>query len=264
MISLYISFKDKNIVVTGGTGLIGGHLCKELAKSKANIFIIDTNKKSLLNLVDPLKKCYSDQIIVGEQIDISKEDEVKKIPKILNEKFGEKLHGLVNSVQYKPASFFNDIQEYTLEDWEKIFSVNVFSIFSLFKHLLPGFLKAEGSSIVNLSSTYAIVSPNPVIYKGTDMGCPAVYAASKGAVHSLTKYLACYYAKDKIRVNSVTPHGVYNEHEEAFVWNFSKLSPLGRMSKTEEVAPAIMFLLSEKSSYTTGANIKIDGGWTAW
>ena len=259
-----ITFKDKSIVVTGGTGLIGSNLCKELAKSKANLLIIDINKNELMELVDSLKKRYPEQIIVGEQIDLSNEEEIKKIPKILNEKFGGKLHGLVNSVQYKPSSFFNDIQKYTLKDWENIFSINVFSIFLLFKHLLPNLIEAKGASIVNLSSTYAIVSPNPEIYKGTEMGCPAAYAASKGAVHSLTKYLACYYAKNNIRVNSVTPHGVYNNHEETFVENFSKLSPLGRMSKTGEVAPAIMFLLSDKSSYITGANLKIDGGWTAW
>ena len=259
-----ISFKDKNIIVTGGTGLIGCNLCKELAKSKANLLIIDITKDKLMKLVDTLKKNYPEQIIVGKQIDVSNEENITNITKILNDNFGGRLHGLVNSIQYKPSSFFNDIQKYTLEDWENIFSVNVFSIFLLFKHLLPHLIKAKGASIVNLSSTYAIVSPNPRIYEGTEMGCPAAYAASKGAVHALTKYLACYYAKDNIRVNSVTPHGVYNNHEETFVENFSELSPLGRMSKTEEVAPAIMFLLSDKSSYITGANLKIDGGWTAW
>ena len=79
----------------------------------------------------------------------------------------------------------------------------------------------------------------------------------------MSKYLACYYAKDKIRVNSVTPHGVSNNHQEQFVKNFSRLSPLGRLSDKQEVAPAIMFLLSDKSSYITGANLKVDGGWTA-
>lgn len=259
-----ISFKDKNIIVTGGTGLIGCNLCKELAKSKANLLIIDITKNELMKLVDSLKKDHPEQIIVGKQIDVSNEEDITNITKILNENFGGRLHGLINSVQYKPSSFFNDIQKYKLEDWENIFSINVFSIFLLFKHLLPNLIKAKGASIVNLSSTYAIVSPNPVIYEGTEMGCPAAYAASKGAVHSLTKYLACYYAKNSIRVNSVTPHGVYNNHEKTFIENFSKLSPLGRMSKTGEVAPAILFLLSDKSSYITGANIKIDGGWTAW
>jgi len=261
---LDINFKNKNIIVTGGTGLIGAQVCKDLTESQANILIIDIESKKIKDLTNSLKKLYPLQIIIGEKIDVSMEKDVKKIPKIINEKFNGKLHGLVNCIQYKPKSFFNDIRKYTLEEWENIFAVNVFSIFLLFKHLLPNFIKAKGSSIVNLSSTYAIVSPNPVIYENTDMGCPAVYSASKGAVHSFTKYLACYYAKEKIRVNSVTPHGVYNNHQDRFVKNFSKLSPLKRLSQTEEVSPTILFLLSEKSSYITGANYKIDGGWTSW
>lgn len=259
-----INFKNKNILVTGGTGLIGAQLCRDLAKSQANLLFLDIDDEKIKELEKILKKEYPRQVIVGKKIDVSKENQVKKLPEIIDKKFNEKLHGLVNCVQYKPKSFFNDIKEYTLEEWENIFTVNVFSIFLLFKHLLPNLRKAKGASIVNLSSTYAIVSPNPIIYKNTNMGCPAVYSASKGAVHSLTKYLACYYAKDKIRVNSVTPHGVYNNHQETFVKNFSKLSPIGRMSKAEEVSPTIMFLLSDKSNYITGANYKIDGGWTAW
>ena len=259
-----INFKNKNIIVTGGTGLIGAQICKDLAKSQANILIIDIESEKIKNLTNLLKNKQQKQIIIGEKLDVSKEKQVKKLPKIINDKFDMKLHGIVNCIQYKPKTFFSDIKKYTLEEWENIFSVNVFSIFLLFKHLLPNLIKAKGASIVNLSSTYAIVSPNPSIYKNTNMGCPAVYSASKGAVHSLTKYLACYYAKDKIRVNSVTPHGIYNNHQEQFVKNFSKLSPTGRMSLSKEVAPTVLFLLSEKSSYTTGANYKIDGGWTAW
>src|SRR5205807_8749203 len=105
---------------------------------------------------------------------------------------------------------------------------------------------------------------NPALYADTNMGCPATYVATKGAVHSLTLYLACYFARDKIRVNSVTPHGVFNNHQAQFVTNSSQLSPLRRMSQTKEVAPAILFLLSDQASYITGANLKIDGGWTTW
>jgi len=235
-----------------------------LAESNANVLIIDIDSEKINKLTDSLKKQYPNQTFIGHKIDVSKEKQVEKIPKIVNEKFKGKLHGLVNCIQYKPKSFFNDIRKYSLQEWEEIFAVNVFSIFLLVKHLLPNLKKAKGASIVNLSSTYAIVSPNPEIYKNTNMGCPAVYSASKGAVHSFTKYLACYYADDKIRVNSVTPHGVSNKHQKTFVKNFSKLSPLNRMSETDEVSPTILFLLSDKSSYVTGANYKIDGGWTSW
>jgi NAD(P)-dependent dehydrogenase (short-subunit alcohol dehydrogenase family) len=96
------------------------------------------------------------------------------------------------------------------------------------------------------------------------MGCPAAYSASKGGVLALTKYLAVYWAPKGVRVNAISPHGVYNRHEETFVKNFSKKSPIGRMSRADEVVGAMLFLASEASSYVTGHDLMVDGGWTAW
>ena len=96
------------------------------------------------------------------------------------------------------------------------------------------------------------------------MGCPAAYSASKGGVIALTKYLATYWADKNIRVNCLSPHGVLNNHEKKFIENFSKKSPLGRMSEKEEVVGAALFLASEASSYVTGHNLMVDGGWSVW
>jgi NAD(P)-dependent dehydrogenase (short-subunit alcohol dehydrogenase family) len=211
-----------------------------------------------------LTSSHPDSTIVHLNRDVGKEETAVAVAEIVERQFGGTVHGLVNAVQYKSQSFFHDIKDTSATELQDIFAANVFSIFWMMKHLTPGLRKAAGASVVNLSSTYAIVSPNPELYVGTDLGCPPTYVATKGAVHSLTKYLACYFAKDKVRVNSVTPHGVHNNHKDVFVRNFSQLSPLGRMSEKEEVAPTILLLLSDKSSYITGANIQIDGGWTAW
>ena len=259
-----INFKDKNIIVVGGAGLIGSAVCCELAESEANIIILDINDKALKTLCQKIKKRVKNQKIVFKVVNAAREKEVKKLIPLINKYFSGKIHGLVNCVQYKSTSFFHDIRKVQLEELEDIFEANVFSVFFLFKHLFSFLKKAGNSSIVNFSSTYAIVSPNPAIYKGTKMGCPATYVATKGAIHSLTKYLASYFAKDNIRVNSVTPHGVFDKHEKKFIENFSKFSPMGRMSLKEEVVPAVLFLLSDKSTYITGANLKIDGGRTAW
>ena len=258
-----LNLAGKNIVVTGSAGVIGAELCGQLGEHGANLLMLDTSPRNA-ELGAELAARHPQSRILSVSHDVGKEETAAAAAEIVEREFGGVAHGLVNAVQYKSQSFFHDIKDTTSAELQDIFAANVFSIFWMMKHLMPGLKKAQGASVVNFSSTYAIVSPNPVLYVGTDFGCPPTYVATKGAVHSLTKYLAGYFAKDKIRVNSVTPHGVYNNHKQIFVENFSRLSPLGRMSERGEVAPAVLLLLSDKSSYMTGANIKIDGGWTAW
>lgn len=258
-----LNLSGKNIVITGSAGLIGSEVCRQLAQQDCHLLLLDTSARNA-ELRDELASRHPQRTIVHLDVDVGKEEAARAVVDVVDRQFAGTVHGLVNAVQYKSQSFFHDIKDTSPAELEDIFAANVFSIFWMIKHLTPGLRKAEGASVVNFSSTYAIVSPNPALYVGTNFGCPPTYVATKGAVHALTKYLACYFAKDKIRVNSVTPHGVYNNHQEVFVENFSRFSPLGRMSEKEEVAPTIMLLLSERSSYITGANIKIDGGWTAW
>jgi NAD(P)-dependent dehydrogenase (short-subunit alcohol dehydrogenase family) len=123
--------------------------------------------------------------------------------------------------------------------------------------------KGKGS-IVNIPSTYSVVAPNQNLYKGTSLGCPAAYSASKGAIDALSRYLASYWAHRNVRVNMITPHGVWNNHEEQFEKNFANFSPMQRLSYNHEVAPALVYLLSDASSYVTGDNMLVEGGWTVW
>ena len=102
------------------------------------------------------------------------------------------------------------------------------------------------------------------LYKGTSLGCPAAYSASKGAIDALSRYLASYWATKKVRVNMITPHGVWNNHEAQFEENFARFSPMERLSYNHEVASALIYLLSDASSYVTGDNMKVEGGWTVW
>ena len=121
-----------------------------------------------------------------------------------------------------------------------------------------------GGNIVNIPSTYSVVAPNQNLYKGTSLGCPAAYSASKGGIDALSRYLASYWAQKKVRVNMITPHGVWNNHEAQFEANFARFSPMERLSYNHEVAGALIFLLSDASSYTTGDNVLVEGGWTVW
>jgi NAD(P)-dependent dehydrogenase (short-subunit alcohol dehydrogenase family) len=119
-------------------------------------------------------------------------------------------------------------------------------------------------SIINFASTYGVVSSDPSLYEGNSLGNPVAYSASKGAVIMLTKYLGAHWAANGVRVNCVTPHGVDNHQEAPFVKRFSSKSPMGRLMQVDEIVGAVLFLASDASSYATGSNVLVEGGWTAW
>lgn len=130
-------------------------------------------------------------------------------------------------------------------------------------------MKKRGGSIILFSSVYGMVAPDHRIYEGAEykgkpMTCPAEYSAEKGAVIALTKHLACEWARYGIRVNCISPGGVFSGQNEIFVKNYSARVPMGRMARPEEIADAVVFLASDASSYITGHNLVVDGGLTSW
>ncbi|MFC1815078.1 SDR family oxidoreductase, partial [Thermodesulfobacteriota bacterium] len=124
--------------------------------------------------------------------------------------------------------------------------------------------KQRAGSIINFSSIYGVVGPNFSIYENTKMTAPPVYPLIKGGIISMTKYFATYFSKDNIRVNCISPGGIFDGQDERFVKKYIKLTPLGRMGEPEDIIGASLFLASEASSYITGQNLVIDGGWTTW
>ncbi len=122
----------------------------------------------------------------------------------------------------------------------------------------------NGGVIINISSTYGNVSANKNIYGTSGINSPVAYGTSKAALINLTRYMATHLADKNIRVNCLSPGGVFNNQSEEFLKNYTALTPLKRMAKAEDYQGAILFLMSESSSYMTGANLIVDGGWTAW
>ena len=121
-----------------------------------------------------------------------------------------------------------------------------------------------GGTIINLASIYGGVAPDFSMYEGTEMTMPAAYSAIKGGIIALTKYIATYYARYQVRANVISPGGIFDNQQQAFVEKYSEKTPLGRMGTPFDVAGAVVFLASDASSYITGQNLIIDGGWTAW
>jgi NAD(P)-dependent dehydrogenase (short-subunit alcohol dehydrogenase family) len=175
-----------------------------------------------------------------------------------------KIDGLVCAHQNKSHLIFEPFEKVCEENWDKVMEVNLKGTFLLCQ-VIGSYMAQRGSgSIVNMPSTYSVVAPNQNLYEETSLGCPAAYSASKGGIDALSRYLASYWANKGVRVNMITPHGVWNHHEDQFEKNFSRFSPMQRMSYNHEVAPALIYLLSDASSYVTGSNLLVEGGWTVW
>lgn len=253
---------DKVIIVTGACGLIGRAFCEVVVQFEGQLVVADIEKANPIAYAEELSKRYK-QKIKGFSLDVESKNSITKLKEFVLKEFG-KINGLVNSHQNKSHLIFEPFEKVDEENWDKVVRVNLKGTFLTCQVLGSWMAENGGGSIVNIPSTYSVVAPNQNLYKGTSMGCPAAYSASKGGVDALSQYLATYWAAKKVRVNMITPHGVWNNHEEQFEKNFSNFSPMQRMSYNHEVASALVYLLSDASSYTTGANILNEGGWTAW
>jgi NAD(P)-dependent dehydrogenase (short-subunit alcohol dehydrogenase family) len=263
------SLKNKVAVVTGAAGLIGKHHCYALSEAGASIIVCDIDKNSCEQLAGELKTKS-----IGIETDITKPDSVKKLKEKILDKFG-KIDILINNAAINDmfenpsaASELSRFENYPLNMWQKSIDVNITGTFLCSQILGTEMAKAGKGSIINIASTYGIVAPDQSIYKKKDGSQSfyksAAYPVTKGAVISFTKFLAAYWGNKGVRVNALSPGGVENNQDEYFIKNYSAKTILGRMAKPTDYKGAIIFLASDASEYMTGANLIVDGGWTAW
>ncbi len=261
-------------VVTGGVGLLGAEFCKTLAEAGAAVAVVDLNgaaaKKVAAGLVADGYRA------IAAPTDITKPESVNAMVEMVVREFG-RLDILVNSAaldpKFDPDAAAKGIapgafEDYPLEQWNAALNVNLTGMFLVTQACVKQ-MNAQGQkgSIINICSTYGLNGPDQRIYikDGKRVAFkPVYYTVTKGGVLGFTKYLAAYYASTEIRVNALTPGGVFNNHEEYFVKNYSAKTILGRMARKDEMNGALLFLASDASSYMTGNNVVVDGGWTAW
>ena len=178
----------------------------------------------------------------------------------------------MKNLQDGSRNYFENFEEYSQENWEKSITVNLTGTFLVTQVVGKMMKEKRSGSIINIASDVAIISPDHRIYKtddsigyeGVDFNTPAAYSVSKAGILSLTRYLATYWANDGIRVNSISPAGVFRNQNPEFVKVLSTRIPLGRMAKPDELKGPVVFLCSDASSYITGANLVVDGGRTIW
>jgi NAD(P)-dependent dehydrogenase (short-subunit alcohol dehydrogenase family) len=256
------SLKGKVIVISGACGLIGRAFCEAVAQFGGNVVVADIPQAQPEKLAEDLRKRNGVKCI-AIPVEVEKKSSVIQLKDKTLEVF-RKIDGLVCAHQNKSHLKFEPFENVCEENWDKVIEVNLKGTFLLCQ-VIGSYMAQKGSgSIVTMPSTYSVVAPNQNLYEGTSLGCPAAYSASKGGIDALSRYLASYWANKGVRVNMITPHGVWNNHEEQFEKNFSRFSPMQRMSYNHEVAPALIYLLSDASSYVTGSNMLVEGGWTVW
>lgn len=265
------SLAGKVAIVTGGAGIIGTHFCKGLAEAGASVAIVDQNIEAAANIANGLRKEYE---VKAEAIycDLTSEDSVKEMVAKTVSLFGHIniLHNNAAGKSNNLDAFFSPFEEYNLDQWKEIMSLNLDSMFLVAKHVGKVMKEQKtGGSIIQTSSIYGVLGPDNRIYEGSyyldrQINTPAIYSVSKGGVVALTKYLSTYFAKDGIRVNTITPGGVESGQNDIFKQKYSNRIPLGRMAQPEEMVGALLYLASDASSYVTGHNIMIDGGLSAW
>ncbi|QMU64031.1 MAG: SDR family oxidoreductase [Flavobacteriaceae bacterium] len=260
------SLQGKNVVVAGGAGQIGFAMVQILADAGAMIYIADIDSEMATEKIEK-DTSLKDKVKVVK-LDVSNSDSIAGFDKDLG---GIPVHGLVNCFHFKgntrkldtTSNFFSGFEHYPEEAWNLVHDVNLKGSFLLSQKLLPK-MKNNNASIVNISSTYGIVSANKSIYGTSGINSPVAYATSKAALINLTRYMATHLADEGIRVNCLSPGGVFNNQAEDFLKNYCDKTPLKRMAKAEDYQGAIVYLISSASSYMTGANLVVDGGWTAW
>jgi NAD(P)-dependent dehydrogenase (short-subunit alcohol dehydrogenase family) len=258
-------------IVTGGGGLLGAEFCRALADAGAAVVVADLDAAKAetvaARLRDPGGKAS------GLALDVTRPESVKQlVDRVLSD------HGrvdvLVNSAALDPKfdaahheKAVNAFEDYPLEMWNQALAVNLTGMFLCSQAVSRPMKEAGRGVIINLCSTYGLVGPDQRIYERPGQPRqfkPVYYSVTKSGVLGMTRYLATYFAGTGLRVNALTPGGVFNDHNDDFVAAYSARTVLGRMAQRDEMNGALLFLASDASSYMTGSNLVVDGGWTAW
>lgn len=239
----------KIILVTGGSGLIGMEIINNLQNNGATAINLDLNVESDLD-----KGAW--------QCDITKDDSIEQTVAAVLDKFG-KIDGLVNNAYPRTKDWGIPFEAIRVDSLRKNVDFQLNSYFIFCQKVLSVMRIQRFGSIVNIGSTYGVVGNDFTIYEDTEMSPPAEYTAIKGGIINLTRFLASLYGKHNVRVNCVSPGGIFDHQPEPFVTAYEKKVPMKRMGTPQDIAPAVVFLLSDDAGYITGHNLMVDGGWTA-
>lgn len=253
------SLAGKVVVQFGGTGLLGRALVSALAGAGAILVVASRNRSALTALA--ISESAAGRTVEVEEVDIGAEASLQSLRERLLRRHG-RIDGLVFNAVSRPMRAFDD----DLAAWESSMAVNATGFFATTRVFGDAMAAAGSGSIVNIASMQGMIGPNFWLYEGTAMTAAPDYFFHKGGMINFTRYLAAHYGPRGVRANVVSPGGIYNpEKPQApeFLERYGKMTLLGRMADAREIGGAVVFLLSDAATYVTGANLPVDGGYTA-
>jgi len=258
---------SKVVVVTGGSGLLGFTYSQALSEQGAQVVLTDLASTDPVSRAKTIKTAEGNQVF-GISCDVSSEFDVDNLFKQVLAKFGRVdvvLNNAAATGEYlmRNGAIFTSFEDSTLAAWESLIRVNLTGIYLVAREGGKALLKSGGGSLINVSSTYGVVGPDHRIYEGMEFNSLPSYAAAKAGVHGLTRWLASYWGDKGIRVNTMVPGGVENGQDPEFIRRYSERTPLRRMASKDDMLGMVIYLASDESSYCTGHQFFVDGGWTA-
>ena len=260
-----MSLQGRRAVITGANGGIGQQMAATIAELGGDLVLVDQSETEYGAFLDTLQSI-NDVKVTCIKCDLEDGDARAELILDLSEQ-EDQLSILINNAAFVGSSelegWATEFQDQSIETWRRALEVNLTAAFDLSKGLTPKLKQTGHGSIINVASIYGVSGPDYSLYTDTQMGHPAAYAASKGGLVQLTRWLATTLAPD-IRVNAISPGGVFRNQPEVFVRRYEARTPLKRMAIEEDFKGITAFLAGDLSAYVTGQNLLVDGGWTVW
>jgi NAD(P)-dependent dehydrogenase (short-subunit alcohol dehydrogenase family) len=254
------SLQGRIALVTAGAGpLFGRSISEALAEAGATVITASRSLERNEAFAAGLRQ--RGFIAHGFELDISSSASIERLHETVIEKFG-RLDVLVNSALARDGHR-GGFEEQSLDDWRASAEGDFAGLFLICQRFIPDMVRQSRGSIINIGSIYGVVSNDPTIYSGTDMRQPPSYNFVKAGMINFTRYLACYYGKQGVRANCISPGGYFDHQPQPFVDQYNARVPLGRMLNHQDIQGAVVFLASDASQYVTGHNLLVDGGWTS-
>ena len=264
-IKTLMSLKGRTALITGATGKIGQEMAQTVAELGGNLILVDLPGSNFKKIEQKILDKHNISIN-NIACDLEDEKSRQDLIDIVN-KDPEELNIIINNAAFvgdtNLKGWISDFESQDLDTWRRAFEVNLTAIFHLSKGLVGKLKNSKSSSIINISSIYGVNGPDLTLYENTEMGNPAAYASSKGGLVQFTRWLATSIAPN-VRVNCISPGGVLRDQPTEFIKRYETRTPLKRMASEEDLKGIIAYLASDLSTYVTGQNIVVDGGWTAW
>ena len=254
----------KVVIITGAAGMLGSRYAYGLSKQGANVVLADINFSECKKIEKDIKNSFETNPY-SIKLDLTKIKSIESMVSNVLKKYS-KIDVLINNAAYQgnPKIRTAGFEKLSLDIWQQAIDVNLTGVFLCCQNIGKQMLKQKSGNIINIASTYGLVGPDQRIYGKSGQNSAAFYAATKSAVLNLTRYLSAYWQRTGIRVNTFSPGGVENKQDTDFIKKYSSRTPLKRMARKDEYVGSLIFLASDASSYMTGSNLVVDGGWTAW